>query len=1676
MASGPAVFPSTRESTNYARLCRLLVDVGSQALRDTFDRIHSPAALHRILSSTSAYYPTLQSLKNRRILNPTQWGKLYPTVCSSVSSASFDITLLVVLLRNICGFSPPASTGNWDMLPLPGDNSCEANIARIKYYRNEVYAHASQASVDDATFNMLWQYISNALLALGSGTTYASAISRLKTESMDPDFEEHYRELLKQWKKDDDNTKEELGELKEMVKSEVKEVKEMLKQWKSDEGSTKDKVGQVEEMLKQWKSDEDSTKDKVGQVEDMLKKWKSDEGSTKEKLENMEEMVKSEVREVKDGKQRKLCLSVLEECYDMPPKLRVKPPKRSDLPNASKPWRNADLPIDILLLTVEDCEFLSCFSFLDRPFKSYKKEVGPIYFGYTGNTGDQEKLKVALMKCSKGAAVPGGSLTAVKNAVRVLSPKAVFSVGTCSGLSSDKVKLGDVVVSAKLTTAAGFKTPVSRHVSDLVRDAPYGWVAPLENPDELEVEVHCDGDILSQTQAARCGCADLHLQYPEAIAVETEGEGLFAAAYDEKVEWVVVKGVARFVNETQLSRSEWMSFASTMAAFVVAKMLNDPVVFQEWPHCNQEMLTQWKKKEGDTKDNMGEIEGAEKHRGQEAYEKCSRLNKQTKFGIWSPVLNFRSHWRSRRRNFRRCRGESQLQEFIQRLKDIVISSTGHVTDLQQPFRPNPGEGPPAKDFTVDEIFVNVVIREGRVSYNFPADRWEQLKVYPMASAEQTNALRPQDIFDSCHRNVLAVGRPGIGKTLLCTRLLRFWASDDTKIQSQCEVAFLLKFRHLNSEPDLNLRELLTRAETVECLEDGLWQYIKDNPSKVLLIFDGLDEFSSTPGIARDDSRFNNTTEVRMPMGCLYKKIASRKLLQGCTLLTTVRPTAVEDVRELQFDRTVEITGFTFEQVEEFVEKFTKDDDSGKLKEIIWQHISTNINLFSLCYIPVNCFIICHCLLQLINISSDAEHKLPVKITEIYSISVKIFFYKHSRGKYSCSKTDLGCYMYKRFDELQPENDEVFKKLGKIAFNGIESGKLAFESHEVSGLEDCGLLHRLPDRKPRKLTQPSRAQYCFTHLTVQEFFAAKHLTDTLPKDELQRLVANHFRVGTWKVVMQFVAGLLEPGTRQRTTKSEIFTHLLPEKVKRTDGSDLIWWPCSKEDKVLALDVCKCLYEFDGEQKKVKIQNKGAEIGFNAVDFSQMGVVPIDCPAVMDFVRDANVISLRIDLNDVGPLGCKEIQYSLKDVNCKLTQLDLHSNNIGNQGAAHLSDALKHVNCKLTQLDLWGNKIGVQGAVHLSDALKDVNCKLTQLDLNLNPIGHQGAAHLSDALKDVNCKLTQLNLESNKIGDQGVAHLSDALKDVNCKLTQLNLHHTRIGDQGAAHLSDALKDVNCKLTQLSLGGNEIGDQGAAHLSDALKDVNCKLTQLNLGSSKIGDQGVAHLSDALKDVNCKLTQLDLESNKIGDQGAAHLSDALKDVNCKPTQLNISHNNIGDQGAAHLSDALKDVNCKLTQLNILDNNIGDQGAAHLSDALKDVNCKLTQLDLASNKIGDQGAAHLSDALKDVNCKLTQLNISYNNIGDQGAAHLSDALKDVNCKLTKLNLGGNNIGDQGAAHLSDAFKDVNCKLTQLNLQYNKIGYQGAAHLIDALKDVNCKLTEMNLEEQRRRSWSSTPE
>ena len=226
MASSMPTFDSTKQRTNHAKLFRLLLDVGSHVLREIFDRKRPPGSLHTVLSSPPVH-AVLQSLRKIRVLNPFQWGKLYPANPSSVSARKFDITLLMVLLRNICGLVPPAT--GWNSLPPVTDITIEADIVRLQFYRNEIVGHSNDAATDDATLSRYWKDIQDTLVRLG-GVEYQGAIDELRNEDMDPYFEEHYQECLRQWVMDEDGIKEELDEVKKILNDiKIPTVNEMSK-------------------------------------------------------------------------------------------------------------------------------------------------------------------------------------------------------------------------------------------------------------------------------------------------------------------------------------------------------------------------------------------------------------------------------------------------------------------------------------------------------------------------------------------------------------------------------------------------------------------------------------------------------------------------------------------------------------------------------------------------------------------------------------------------------------------------------------------------------------------------------------------------------------------------------------------------------------------------------------------------------------------------------------------------------------------------------------------------------------------------------------------------------------------------------------------------------------------------------------------------------------------------------------------------------------------------------------------------------------------------------------------------------------------------------------------------------------------------------------------------------
>ena len=221
-AAAPSPLASSVEKANGAKLSRLLIDGGTTVLRTIFKRYHPPANL---LADLHGNYVTLNNLLKKRVLHRPQWDLLFPPGGATPDSNTFDITLLFLLLTNICGLSRPLSF--WHSKPPPSDTSLEANLARIKFFRNELYGHVTTTSVDTPTFSALWVDISAVLVALG---LHQAEIDRLKGEHCG---EEDYIDVLLEWADSEEDIKSQLRDISKSqtkVQHTVDEVRQTLQE------------------------------------------------------------------------------------------------------------------------------------------------------------------------------------------------------------------------------------------------------------------------------------------------------------------------------------------------------------------------------------------------------------------------------------------------------------------------------------------------------------------------------------------------------------------------------------------------------------------------------------------------------------------------------------------------------------------------------------------------------------------------------------------------------------------------------------------------------------------------------------------------------------------------------------------------------------------------------------------------------------------------------------------------------------------------------------------------------------------------------------------------------------------------------------------------------------------------------------------------------------------------------------------------------------------------------------------------------------------------------------------------------------------------------------------------------------------------------------------------------
>ena len=225
MAESPEldeVLRSSKGRDNFQRLARLLMSEGTVLLREAFDIKYPPSNLPTTLQNLA----TKKHFKGGE-LSKSQKDCLYPSPGMYGKSTDFDITLLFLLLRTICGLSPPAT--GWDSLPSNEDQSFGADLVRFKFFCNSIYYAHENMEIADDEFSCLWREISEVLVRIAGQISPAKAKewkNVIDTFLKDPLTEEdkRYEQELRRWNQNDLDRKEDMKKAEFSAKHLEKEV------------------------------------------------------------------------------------------------------------------------------------------------------------------------------------------------------------------------------------------------------------------------------------------------------------------------------------------------------------------------------------------------------------------------------------------------------------------------------------------------------------------------------------------------------------------------------------------------------------------------------------------------------------------------------------------------------------------------------------------------------------------------------------------------------------------------------------------------------------------------------------------------------------------------------------------------------------------------------------------------------------------------------------------------------------------------------------------------------------------------------------------------------------------------------------------------------------------------------------------------------------------------------------------------------------------------------------------------------------------------------------------------------------------------------------------------------------------------------------------------------------
>ena len=628
------------------------------------------------------------------------------------------------------------------------------------------------------------------------------------------------------------------------------------------------------------------------------------------------------------------------------------------------------------------------------------------------------------------------------------------------------------------------------------------------------------------------------------------------------------------------------------------------------------------------------------------------------------------------------------------------------------------------------------------------------------------------------RLVLMEGAPGIGKSTLAWELCRKW--EELSCMQQYSLVVLLRLREQRVQQISEVSQLFISYESKH--KKSLVEEVSESQgSGVLFILDGFDELP----------------KALQKEGFLLDLIRG-DVLPASTVLVTSRPSATAQLLTSCSPKHIEILGFTQESVNAYASSIFSSKPE-KLKKFL-DSISAGENpaINSLMYVPLNAAIIVQ-----IYLDCKSDALLPHTLTELYTLLCLTILNRDLKIRVD------------KFEDLPADLHKQFLHLSQIAFVGILDEEVIFHSLP-SDFSHFGFLDAVS-----ALYGGGRVSYNFLHLTLQEFFAAYHISH-LGSSGLE-VFKQHGKDKRWNVVWRFVAGL---------TKFEHY--------KGHMDSDLFIESREDSETKISLFTIQCLFEAQSVDHFSPIFSTSPATttrvwayGYTALDTYALGFcisnfdtgvswsVIIDnhsTPFVCGLKRKTPSVGVIRELDMVGcPCNVGELSTALLPPHL-LTSLGL-SSLTNNADLIHLSELIPHMTClKKFAIRTDGDQ---DGLLKILQQLSHSN--VTTLDIHntgfyrlLRDSPHDYYSALKQLVCPPSGKLEEL-IVGERVDDDGDDDGDDSrlasLVSAPSSLKSLVLFCTSL----SGHVS-YLKNNTC-LTKLTLWPNDWSGQ-APHIAQILE----------------------------------------------------------------------------------------------------------------------------------------------------------------------------------------------------------------------------------------------------------------